>query len=170
MIVAFTRAVDRASRAVADAAEGRALEGHCARKPPLAGGTEVEGRVRNAEDLRRDVVVGPVEAPHPAIGVACFVRRSDKEAPGDDVLEGVGGGGGELEIEVIERACVAIAGLPGQPVGQLEVCVRLILFEARGGRAGASACSGPRRAETVWRWPERGSETRRRTGCRRRGG
>ena len=105
MIVAFSRAVDGA------------LERHRMRKPPLGGRTDVEGRARNAEDLRRDVVVGPEEAPHPAISGACSIRRTDKKAPDDDVLEGVGGGCGEFKIEVIERVAVAIAWLPGQPIG-----------------------------------------------------
>ena len=142
VIVAFSRAVGGARRAVADAAEGRALERHRMRKPPLGGRTEVEGRARNAEDLRRNVVVGPEEAPHPAIRVACSIRRADKKAPDDDVLEGVGGGCSELKIEVIEWAAVAIAGLPGQPIGQLEICDRLILFEVRGGWAGQVRIQG----------------------------
>ena len=51
-------------------------------------------------------------------------------------------------MEVVEGACVAIAGLPGEPVGQLEVRGRLILFEVRGlGRS--AACSGSRRAASA---------------------
>ena len=99
VIVAFTRAVNDACRAVADAAESRALERHLVREPPLGGRPEREGRTRNAEDLRRNVVVRPVEAPDSAIRVAHCIGGSDQEAPGNDVLEGVGGGGSELENE-----------------------------------------------------------------------
>ena len=94
-------------------AEGRALERRRSREPPLGGGTEREGSARNAKDLRRHVIIAPVKAPHPAIGVAHRVVRSDEKAAAHDTLENIGGGGDELKVEVVERTRVARGGLPG---------------------------------------------------------
>jgi hypothetical protein len=94
-----------------------------------------EGRTRDPEDLRRNIVVGSVEAPDPAIRVAHGIRGSDKKTTSDDVLEGVGGGSGEFEVKIIKRPCIAVTRLPGHPIGNSEICDRLILFEVRGGWA-----------------------------------
>ena len=89
VVVPFPRSGDVAGRAVADAAEDRALERHRLSEPPLEGGAERGGRARDTEDLRRYVVIAAVKSPYPSIGVARFVFLSEEEAADHDVLEGV---------------------------------------------------------------------------------
>src|SRR5512143_2096022 len=64
MVVAFLDGVDDAPRAVSDSTKRRALEGNRTSEPPLAGGSEGKGRAGDPEDLRRDIVEAPVQAPH----------------------------------------------------------------------------------------------------------
>src|SRR3990172_1973636 len=107
VVVAVLAGADGAACAVSDSAERRALECDRTREPPLAGGAEGKGRAGDAENLRRDVVVAPVEAPHPAIVVACLVFLSEEEATGHEVFETApAGDGGEFEVEVVERAII----------------------------------------------------------------
>ena len=128
VVVPLPRSGDVAGRAVADAAEDRALERHRFSEPPLEGGAERDGRARDTEDLRGYVVIAAVKSPYPSIGVARFVFTSEEEAADHDVLEGVVcvADSHDLKVEVIEGARIAIARLPREPIGHGEVHSRIL--------------------------------------------
>ena len=119
VVVALAYLGDIAGRGIADAAEGRPLERYRSREPPLKGSPERDGGAGNAEDVRRDVVIAAVEAPYSAIGVARLVVLSEEEAADHEVFDRVIGGAdaGQFEMEVVERPRIAVAGLPGKPIG-----------------------------------------------------
>src|SRR5205823_3895912 len=77
-----------------------------------------------------DVIVAAVQAPYPSIRVARRVVCPEEKAAGRDGLKGVGAGGLELEIEVVEGTLVAITGLPREPVGDGEICGPFVLSNA----------------------------------------
>ncbi len=78
--------------------------------------------------MRRYIVIAAIEAPYPAIGIAGLVVLSEEEAADHDVIKRVicVAEAGEFKMEVVERTRVAIAGLPGEPVGHGEVRGRLV--------------------------------------------
>ncbi|MGA2527355.1 MAG: hypothetical protein ABSF79_12195 [Smithellaceae bacterium] len=63
--------------------------------------------------------------------MACLVFLSEEKAADHDVSERVirGADAGKFKIEVVERTRIAIAGLPGEPIGHGEVRAHLVLFD-----------------------------------------
>src|SRR3569623_1446322 len=108
--------VNDATAAVTDAEQRRALQRHPARQPPLRGGAERGRRGGDAEDLRRGVVVCAVQAPYAAVIVARAVWGAVQQAAAEHAFEAVAARRDGFEVEVIERARVAVTRLAGEAV------------------------------------------------------
>src|SRR6185312_790030 len=113
-------AANHAAACVTDAREGGPLQCDAMRQPPLSGRTDSRCGVGNPEDVGSDVVVDPVKPPHAAIAVARLVAVAHEQAAAEDRLESIHVVSGELEIEIVERAVIAVVRLAGQTVGHGE--------------------------------------------------
>src|SRR5262249_4791248 len=109
-------AVDRTRSTVADATQNRTLQSDPLRQPPLPVRAEREGGARDAESLRRYVVVGSVQPPHTAVAVSDAVIRSDQQPAAEETLHDIACRRSDLEVEVVERSRVRVTWLSRQTV------------------------------------------------------
>src|SRR5581483_11598535 len=129
VIVGVGGAVQGADAGIAKAAEQRSLHREALGDAQLARRAERQRGARDAEKLRRDVVVAAVQAPDAAIALACLVIRAEQQATGREVLDRVRAGRAQLEAEVIPRPLVAIARLARQAIVHRVIDQQLVALD-----------------------------------------